>query len=182
MKSRLIVLSLAAALLLALGAIATACGDGDKAALEEYFQQLQALADDAADRQAESVDPQIATILDASATDEDRIAAGRDAATSGTAILKDGISKAETLEPPEEAVEAHNEFIDASEEYVDFFEAADGRLAEAESALAVIAEFVSPEFSAASKRFEDSCSVLEEIAQDNDIELDLQCEPPTPSF
>jgi hypothetical protein len=178
MKLRLPILLSLAGLLVAVGAIAVACGgggsDGDGASdggltLEEYFQQFDAVNKDIGTRisAVEAEYPQ--AFVEAAAT--------RDALSEIDAIITDGLARLDDIDPPAEVREAHNEFRDGAAAEGQLLRELVANLAGVESAseLAQVLDPSGPELEATVARLGAACVALSAIAADNDIAIDLKC-------
>ena len=178
MKPRLFVFLVIAALLLALGSIVAACGGNGGLTLEEYFQRLDTLGgdfDDEIDRLGEEFDE----AADEAETEEEVIDDFRDFSGSMTELFADLVADIERIDPPSEVEDAHNELVAAQREGRDLLEELNERAQRAESVSDVedwSAEFEGPVSTAISDRTEQACLALQEIADDNDIDVDLECE------
>jgi hypothetical protein len=159
--------------LLLLGALALAAGcneDSDSsAALEDYFQHVEALSADVDSRFNEFEDA-LGSLTDESSTDE-----VSDIFEEARQILQDLSDGLREVDPPQEAEDAHGESLAA----VDGASVAlDGYLVELDAitsldvAYAVFQTTVAPEF----RKTSAACRELQRIADDNSIEVDLMCE------
>ena len=174
MKLRLLALTFSAALLLAFAATAVACGD-DSLTLEEYFQQLEALTATAEERGAEFQDAFDAQV-DAVASEEEWLAVLEDAFTKSQLIFTtfaDGLTE---LNPPAVVEELHNEFVDVSAELLASLEEVLNEL-DLDS-VANLFDGLLEESGAnqAGERFDKTCAALQDIADENEIDVDLDCE------
>ena len=167
MTIRSLGLALLAGLLLVLGMAAGACTDGAKAlTLEEYFQKLDEL-DDEFNSAGDAIDGQIE-----GAQDLDEI---KDLMDEQVTVFDDFIGGLEDLDPPDEVQQPHDDAIEGLSDFRDELSAA---VDEAEDATTVDQAF---------EAFEDldftgieqanaACLELEQIAADNSITVDLDCE------
>jgi hypothetical protein len=146
-----------------------ACSDdsGEALSLEEYFQKL----DEAENKFTESGDAVFEGTSEEPTPEELEEVLGEFTDVIGTFV-----SDLEALEPPEEAQEAHDAAVaagsTASDAYDELVEAA----GDAESAEAL---FNSPEGEAANtavEAFSEVCVDLQEVADSNNIEVDLNCD------
>lgn len=176
MKPRLLV-SLFVAALLALGTIGVACG-GDELTLEEYFQQIDVLGNDAEDEIDRLVE-EFEEAIEGAETEEDVIEPFRDFFDRSAALFGDVVSELESIDPPSEVEDAHNEFVAVQAEGLELLEDLDERAQRAESASdfeELSAELDGPVFTDVSDRGEQACFALEAIADENGIDVDLECE------
>jgi hypothetical protein len=168
--SRLIVPSLIVTLLLALGTVTGACGGGEKLTLEEYFQQMQAITAEAVE-EADALDEQIDDL------EEDDFEGLRGLFVANTAITSEVFDEMDGMDPPAEVQDAHNEFVAAGGQMVELMEAFGDDLADVESTSELEQAFdrlVGLE--EATVRIDTACLALEEIAADNGIDVDLDCD------
>ena len=169
----------AAVLLLLLGAVAASCKDGKGGglSLEEYFQKLDSIQEQAdatfATQEASTGEPS------QDASGEELAAFLRDTVTSSADVLRDAAADVNDLEPPDEVADAHSDIVAAINDLVAAFDdMADSvpdtlTLAELENAGATF--FNSDELNAANEQFLAACTALEQIASDNSITVDLAC-------
>ena len=170
--------SLAAALLLALGTVAAACGGGggNKLTLEEYFQKLDSVQEQAdatfATQEASTGEPS------QDASGEELAAFLRDNVTSSADVLRDAAADVNDLEPPDEVADAHSDIAAAINDLVaafdDLADSVPDTLTPAELEQGTF--FNSTELNAADEQFVAACNALEQIASDNGITVDLACE------
>jgi regulator of protease activity HflC (stomatin/prohibitin superfamily) len=167
-----------AALLLALGSMAGACGDDDELTLEEYFQQMDTLAADFED-EIDRLGEEFQEAADEAETEEEVIDDFHDFSDSLTELFEDFVADVEGIDPPSEVEDAHNELAAAQREGQDLLEELNERAQRSESVSDVedwSAEFEGPVSTAISDRTEEACFALQAIADDNDIDVDLECE------
>lgn len=171
MKLRLSILLPLTGLLVAVGAIAVACGgDGNgELTLEEYFQQFDAINEDMDARINAVADEYPEAFLEAAAT--------RDALNEIDAIISDGLDRLDDIDPPGEVQDAHNEFRDGAAGQGELLRGLAGELADVESTseLAEVLEPSGPELDATAERLDAACLALEAVAADNGIVVDLEC-------
>ena len=164
-------IALAMVLLLALGALATACGDaGEELTLEQYFQRLEAVTADGNDKFFALVTQFPQALEDPAQTRDFFAAAG--------VILRDGVDQLDDIDPPAEVEDPHNEFLDAGEGMADAIEDFADQLADVESAqeLQEALEPLDAQLAPVERRLDAACLALEGIAADNGIAVDLDCE------
>lgn len=161
------------------GVIAMACGgddDGGELSLEEYFAELEALdtefeqRTDALDAQLnqgmESVDPED---LDAVV---EVFSGFLDDAVETVADFVDGL---DGLNPPPEVETEHEAAVDAGRTVVEEFERLTDDVADFDSVADFIAMEEEPGFTDASDDFDQACFDLQDIADENDIDIELNC-------
>jgi len=173
MKS--IALLVTAGLLLALGAVAGACGGdgGGGLSLEEYFKQLDT-AQNEVDRRFEEFFTQGEPGPDAS--EEDIAAFGRETAQTFNTILGDAEGTFGDLEPPAEAEDAHDALVRAIGGARTAIESAVDDIPDALSLEELDTFFGSSEVETATGAIDEACKELQQIADDNSIDVDLECE------
>ena len=172
MKTRLVPLALIATLVLAFGTIAAACGGGGEAlTLEEYFQEVDGLIDNVAD-EAEAIGEEAFADLDLSAPLEEQIEAWRSFYSGYQAVTEQFSEGMRELDPPAEVEDAHNALVEAADDFAQ----ASGDISDKLAEVATQADFV-----AASAAFgelgnpEEACSDLQGIADENGIDVSLNC-------
>jgi hypothetical protein len=160
-----------AGLLLAGAAGVSACSDddggGNELTLEEYFEKLEA----ASDTFTEETDAIAEDLSDTEDLDEIRDGFGK-----LPALVDDFVGEMEDLNPPEEAQDAHDAAVEAGGEFRD---AVDGVLEELEDVDAVeeLSEVLDgDEVTSADEAFSAACRDLQDLADDNDIDVNLDCE------
>ena len=165
MKRRLFVSLFIAALVLALGTIAAACGGGGALSLQEYFQKLDAVQNDAAARSEALGQP------------AQELQALRDFSDEATALFSEVKGSLDDLEPPGEAQDAHKEMVAAFTEQLGLFRDLADKLADAKSLSEVQEELANlvTELDSVGERMEETCLALQQIADDEGIDVDLEC-------
>ena len=155
---------LIAVLLLAVGSFAAACGGDDKAlSIEEYFERFEALV------------AQFEEDLGAANAEEEDLNVIQADLANTVALLATFAGGVSDLEPPDEIKSQHEEVAEAQHAYADAL----GDYSDQVSNLGSFEEFgtlvVAEELVAAVARSGEACLVLEQLADDNDIEVDLNC-------
>lgn len=176
MKLRLLPLALIAALLLAFGTIAMACGDGGLS-LEEYFDRMAA-ANEQIDQQLEALENPTDREF---ASDEEELAAIQGFYNAVPPLIRDFISDLEEIDPPAEVEDAHKEVVEAARVSAEEWKVQADQLNEAESLRDLMAKlFVeNPAFTASGERFDEACLAVQAIADENNIDVDLDCDDAT---
>ena len=178
MKPRLSVSLFVGALLLALSAMAGACGGDGQITLEEYFQRIDVLGDnfeDDTNRLADEFEEAAQEV----ATEEQLIEPFRAFFDRLGALTEDFVADIESIDPPSEVEDAHNEIVAAQAEGLELLEELNERAQRVVSISdmeELSAEFEGPVFTDISDRSEQACFALEAIADDNGIDVDLECE------
>ena len=173
MKTWFVPLALAA-VLLAFGAIASACGSGGEAlTLEEFFQRVGELDDEQATREGE-IEAQLEDLE--TLEEAEALARIRDNFPQFVTLLEDFVDGLAALEPPEEAAELHEEVVRAGREVVRLFGDLVGEVENVESLEDFFVLFEIEEVNAATERFDQVCLDTEQFAANNGIEVDLDCD------
>ena len=150
----------------ALGGWACTDSEGNELTLEEYFTQL------------EDLDNQFSARTDAAFEDvsEDPEPAEIQSALAELAgIIDEFVADIEELDPPEEAQEAHDAAVEAGHATADAYDTLAEAAGEAESVDAVFAGEVAQDAQEAIDQFTTACLDLQQIADDNSIEVALDC-------
>ncbi len=175
MKLRLIAVVIVGALVLALGA--GACNDdgddgGGELTLTEYFSELDAIMEDANSQMDALEDPEDRDVT----SEEGQLEAIRDFYFAAKlAVIEGTFDRIEDLDPPAEVEDAHDALLAAGGDTVAAFEAIASQVAEAESLADLFELFDDDSSEAAGERFEQTCSDLQGIADENEIDVDLDC-------
>jgi hypothetical protein len=179
MKRRVLGFLLVTALLLGVSTIAAACGGGEEElSLEEYFQKLQTISNDIKERE-EGLDTEFEMAFDPETSPETTIDIVESVLSQGASASKAAFDDVDSLDPPSEVEDAHNEFLREGRARTELLESLADQAAKVESLPGLedmFAEFDSPDLEVAAVRFDDACRALEQVAADNDIEVDLNCE------
>ena len=182
MKSLRLIPLLAAALLLALGIAAAACGgDGDELTAAEYFTEVQAVADDVDERfvanEAE-LDKALANVEDPTQIEGELLDAFKETFANNVEIINDGLQGIEDLNPPDEVQEAHDAFRAALAEFAGALEDFGQRVDDLEGSVDLEAFFTDPanNFEEADRRFTASCLAFQDVGQQYVADLNLDCE------
>jgi hypothetical protein len=169
MKRRTLGLLFVTALLFAVGAIAVACGGEEQLTMEEYFPQLDALAE-STNSQLDALDQKYPQAFQ----DPDETRAALEEANT---ILNDAFSQLDDMNPPDEVKQAHDEFRASVGERRATLQAISDQLVEVETPAELLQalEPQADELDAANARLEAACLALQGIADDNGIVVDLEC-------
>ena len=148
-------------------------GDDSELTLEEYFQQIDAIGDEADKRfEALSMDLFPEEGFD---SEEEEIQASRDLLDGADAINRDILDALNGIGPPAEAEFAHDEFADAVAELLEVGRSINGQLADVESVSELVKVVDESGLEAAGDQAVQACFKLQEIADSNDIEAGLDC-------
>ena len=174
-QARSLILALIATLLLTVSALAASCGGEEALTLEEYFQQVEALKATAEERATEFEDAFDAE-LDAAASEEERLAVLEDNFTNIQPIFTAFVDGLNDLAPPAAVEELHKEYVDASAEFLASIEEVFSGLSDLEPAAGLESLFEDTDLDQAGVRFVETCAALQDIADENEIDVDLDCE------
>jgi len=155
---------MAGALLLA------ACGGEEKLDLDQYFRGLDDIVDTA--------DTRVDTLMDEAQGVGEETEATRVYFEGFEAIFEQTLNDLNDLHPPAEVRDAHDEFVAALAAGLAVWEDFSTQLADVESPSGLktlLAEFELA-FDAAAERLDNACLQLQGIADQNAIEIDLECE------
>ena len=151
-----------------------ACGD-DSEALEEYFQQLEALTDTAEEQGAEFEDA-VNAELNAATSEEERLAVWEDALTKSQLIFTTFADGLTDLNPPAAVEELHTEFVDVSAELLASLEEVFNEFDGLDSVTDLFdGLFEESGANQAGERFDEACAALQDFADENEIDVDLEC-------
>ena len=157
-----------------LPAALVACNSSGKLSLEDYFAEVEKL-DTAQTEQQDEIDSEYEDKLNpAEFTDQvtedfvDYFEASRGAAQDFVDELKD-------LDPPDEAADAHDEAVDAFDACLEETGRIVDDIGDADSFEELGAVFEDQSVTDACDRTTATCEALQGIADENDIEVDLDC-------
>ena len=159
----------------ALALAAAGCGGGPSASLAEYFTDLESLNADIRSRQQQA-DIDYDAVL-SSATYSERAREGfADYLTEQRDIARLYADRAGDLDPPEEAVQLHAASIVA---YVDFAESIErviGTVEQARTLDQLVGALGNTDAIEAAAATTATCLALQQLADDEDVAVDLECE------
>ena len=147
------------------------CGGGEEELdLDQYFQRLEDIGDDAQARMGMLQEEYQEVGEDIEAT--------RDYVDAVEGITKQALNDLKDLHPPAEARDAHDEFVGGASEMLAVWEDRSDQLAGVESLSELQAVLVEdkPASDAVAKRVDNACRQLQGIADENGIEVDVGCE------
>jgi hypothetical protein len=150
--------------------------EGGGVSLRDYFQRIDAVFGEAVERVG-ALQREFDAALAAASTDEEEVEAGKDYMNASAALADDVFDALSDMSAPAKAEGAHNELI-ASEAAVDaLFGELVVELANVQSGhqLQTLLAETKPRFVSARERLGDACSTLQEIANDNGTDVDLEC-------
>jgi hypothetical protein len=187
MKLRLLI-PLSVAGLLAFGAVVAGCGGGGDdggggngggqaatedggggASLDEYFQQLNSLSDDATTQFNDIFTKYPGLFSDPADT--------RDALAEMDPVYDDILARLDDMDPPDEVKQAHNDFRDSLVAQQQGFRDIASAVADVESAteLQQALQAQLPDLDASTAQINAACLALQGVANDNDIAITLDC-------
>ena len=173
MKSWLSGSLLVAVLLIATVAAACGGGDGDELSLEQYFEQVDTIVAGLEQRTA-ALDQPLEQTFD---SEEEQIEAFREAFTTVLPIYRDFVGDLDEMDPPAEVADAHGELVAGFANLVPGVEDLILQLAEIESASEFSDLLLDPDsaFVSAIGELTAACLQLQSVADDNDLDVDLEC-------
>ena len=178
MRFRLAFVAAGLAVALAVAAIGCKNGGSDTINLDDYFKQLDELQNgiDASfeAQDAASQDPA------ADATGEELAAYLRENITASVEILEEGATDAADIEAPADLQDEHDALTaaigDSAAALQDVADSVPDSLTMAELEAADVTYFSDEALSTAFDRIGETCNVLQAVAVDNDIVVDLACD------
>lgn len=167
-KHPLVALTLASALLIA------GCSQG--VSLEEYFSQMEQIAQShkkQADALEKSADEQMANATDEAA----QVALIQTFFADNLEVAESSLTDIQEVSPPGEVEEQHQAFMDTFESMVAAFQEASTSIDDASTAadVSAVIEEMGPQIEGISGEFDTTCVDLQKVADENDIEADLDC-------
>lgn len=179
MKSRLSPLALIVALLLAFGVIAVACdgssgGGGEPLTLDEYFEQMEAIIA-SADETFAQIETESEQKFEEAQSEEEALGVLGDFFTALVPVLEEFSSDFRDLGPPAEVEDARNEMLEAFDDFLTSAASVIDGIEGVESEDDFDALLEDSGFNAADDRLDAACLVLQEIADENSIDVDLDC-------
>lgn len=175
MNARSVPLALIFSLLLAFGAVAAACGSGGEGlTLEEYFQRLEKLSD-AADENERLIEIEFDQGLGSAGSEEEAIEAYRVFFAAILPAFQEFMDGVDDLDPPAQVEGVHNRRLDGGVDALNFMRAVSNELDQVGSMfeLEKLLETVDTDLGFA--RFIEACRRSQEIADESDIDVDLNC-------
>ena len=173
LKSRPAGLPLAVAALVAL--VAFACNGGEQLSLEEYFQRVDKIGEQASLRSSTRTTGPPAE----NASEEEIAAYARSSLAESSTIMRDVRDSFSELKPPSRVTKPHEQFVDAlTTTAAAIDEVADGlpdalTVTELQT-LGIVLD--TPELNEASAQLDAACKQLQAIADEDEIDVDLECD------
>jgi hypothetical protein len=168
----------AACVLLAVGAIAGACGGGgdDGRALEEYFQEIQEITDEYVAR-FDAVADRYQQLLAEPGTDDSQVQAFLFFLEASSLSIREEIDARDGVDPPPGAEKAHLEWQTAARVLAKIYEDVVDRAAEVQTSAGLQEVLEELDYEARLTEAEDragrACFGLQEIADENEIDVNL---------
>lgn len=175
MKTRLLPLAMLAAFVVAFAGLVSACGGGDsQLSLEEYFEVLEDVLMDADDSGNKLGEEFVENLEDAD-DDEEEVEAYLDFFDESLALIKAVRDDVDGLNPPDEAEAEHDDFVEATDSLAEAFEEVveDAEDADSGSEIEDLLD-EADDLTEAGEDVERACADLQEIADDEDIDVDLR--------
>lgn len=168
--------SLVIAVLLAAVSLGVAgCGSSEEMTLDDYFQEITTIRDKAEQRM-DRLSIEVAGDVGPSTPEDELTRLAMDMMRRGLPITAELVEELKDVDPPGAVEDAHAELIDAGDASVGALE---GFLEQAEGVetMAELDELLADEsIVAVNERAIQACIVLQDIAEANDIDVDLECE------
>ena len=174
MRVRTAAIGVITAIAVALAATACSGSGSGGGSLDEYFAEYERF-DNAAETRTEQLQSEYADVLAASTLDETSRAGLQEYVTKLIAARRaylDGISK---LNPPEQAAAAHGESVAAYEAVLTAYEPIIAEIKAASSIADLQRIFNGQALTDAIARSDESCRVLQALADDAGINANLEC-------
>jgi hypothetical protein len=165
--------------LLALASVAAACGDGggdDERALEEYFQEIEQIADDYVAR-FDAVEGRYQQLLAAAGTDDQQVLALLFFLEASSLDIRGEIDARDEVDPPPGVEKAHLEWLTAARVLAKIYEDVVDRAPGVQTSSGLQELFEEVDYESRLAEAEDragrACFGLQEIADENEIEVNL---------
>ena len=178
MKARFLPLALITAVLLAFGALAAGCGGGGTLTIEEYFQELGRLNASAEERIDAVYEAAFAEVDEANFESlplEEQVEVFKDIFDAFPPLLENFLDDAKDLDPPAEVEDLHNDSVRAGDDFLEAIRDVAGQIDDVQSQVELDALAEDEATDAASERFDQACVALQDLADENDIDVDLAC-------
>jgi len=161
---------LMAAALVAASLPLVACGGEEEPELDQYLQRLQDIRD--------GTEMRMSTLTEKSQEVGKDIDATRDYYDSVEGILRQNLNDLTGVRPPTEAQDAHEELLTALAERLGEWEDFTDRAADFKllHALEAMKRELDKSLETVEERISDACLQLQAVADENGIDVDLECE------
>jgi hypothetical protein len=149
---------------------------GEELSLEEYFTEVDGIFE-RSDQEIDALNDELSEATTQSTRVEEGVAAIDDFLTESIQVLSDAVDDLEALKEPEEVREQHTAFIAAVRDGIDQTEALQTDLqgVETEADLEQLATQFAEEVTSTEQEADAACTELQQIADSNDIGVDLNC-------
>jgi len=165
-----------AVLLAAAGAFGACGGDSEALTLEEYFERLAEL-DAEFEENTDALDAQLNEDFESIEPDDFEAASALfvDFFDEAVAEVERFVDEMDGLDPPAEIEDLHDAAVEAGREVANALEGLTETVREADSEEEFAALETDSSFEQASATFDESCVDLQDVADENEIEIDLDC-------
>ena len=163
-----------AAMVLAIGAMAVACGGGGSLSAEEYFEKLEAIGNEAQEKEDAALPSEEEA---ANPAPEEQKQTGIELLNSVAEINQDAFDKADGLNPPDDIRQTHDDLIAAGRDLVQKFQDLAGQAEDIPPE--GIEDFFNSQVFVESTfaPLDEACFALQAMADDREIEVNLHCAP-----
>ena len=167
---------LAAGALLALATVAAGCGDDSDRQAREYFEEIEQITEDYLAR-FDAVDDRYQQLLAASGTDDEQVQAFLFFLEASSLTIREEIDAREEVDPPPGAEKAHLEWLTAARVLAKIYEDVVDRAPDVQTSSSLQEVFEEVDYEARLTEVKDragrACSGLQEIADENEIDVNL---------
>ena len=155
------------------------CGGGEELSLQQYLQRVEAIMHDTNER-SDALDQEYEPKREEASGDDELLAAYREFVENSVGIVSQGADKIRDLDPPAEAETAHKDLVDAYSDGLELLKDHRAKLGDIESWSDVedLWGEIETESDEISERADEACFALQDLADENDIDVDLECEGP----
>ena len=162
------------AIALTLAVLVAGCSQG--ISLQEYFSQMEQIAQGhkkKADALEKSADEEMANATDEAA----QVALIQAFFADNLDLAESSLTGIQEVSPPSEVEEQHQAFLDAFESMVAAFQEASTSIEDASTGadVSAVIEEMGPQMEEISGEFDTACTNLQKIADENDIQANLDC-------
>jgi chromosome segregation ATPase len=149
----------------------------DELSLEEYFEQVDVIFE-RCDQEIDDLNTELETTIDEATTVEDQVQALDDFLSQSVDILSGAAEDIEAIEPPDEVQDPHDAFIAAVRDGIESTEGLRDDLegASGEAEVNRVIEQFTEEITRIQQEADTACLDLQQIADSNNIVVDLNCE------
>ena len=153
--------------------IAAAAGcDGDgELTLEAYFQDVDSIFKQGDER----LEPQVEALNQEFSSEDEQVRAIQDFWNAVVPNFRDAVDALEVINAPPEVAEEHDKFTEVAMELGEHFSDISDGLEDVETISEVNELLDDPGLNEASDRLDEACLTLQDIADSNNIEVNLEC-------